>query len=195
MTISPSSSAISSSSSATAIAVEVVKAIADLEGKYQRDLNHGFVKLSEGEFKALRRPLPVTRQKVDWEKIGGYRVSSGIHFAPKILRADCFLMCLFVSYFPLVHSLCPEIYLPSLCALLNFPRCISISDVGWESKPGEREEEPRKITLMPTFFHQISMTYILIQFVVIAWARHRRGTFAINSSNNTTTLLLRKFGL
>jgi capping protein alpha len=107
-TISPSSSAISSSSAASAIAVEVVKAIADLEGKYQRDLNHGFAKLSEGEFKALRRPLPVTRQKVDWEKIGGYRVSSGIHICSKILRADFFSICVFVSYFRPVHLLCPK---------------------------------------------------------------------------------------
>ena len=71
-TISPSSS------SASATAGEIVKAIASLEGKYQKDLNHGFAKLSEGEFKALRRQLPVTRQKVEWEKVGGYRVSLSI---------------------------------------------------------------------------------------------------------------------
>lgn len=71
-TISPSSSPTS------ATAGEIVKVIASLEGKYQKDLNHGFAKLSEGEFKALRRQLPVTRQKVEWEKVGGYRVSSTI---------------------------------------------------------------------------------------------------------------------
>lgn len=75
-TISPSSSSVSSASTANATAGEIVKAIANLEGKYQKDLNHGFAKLSEGEFKALRRQLPVTRQKVEWEKVGGYRVSS-----------------------------------------------------------------------------------------------------------------------
>lgn len=89
-TVPPSSSSLSSTSTSSATAVEIVKAIASLEGKYQKDLNHGFAKLSEGEFKALRRQLPVTRQKVEWEKIGGYRVSSNIHsasqnnFAPQI---------------------------------------------------------------------------------------------------------------
>jgi capping protein alpha len=33
------------------------------------------VQLAEGSFKGLRRQLPVTRQRVEWEKIGGYRVS------------------------------------------------------------------------------------------------------------------------
>ena len=74
-TISPSPSSASSGSTASTTAAEIVKAIASLEGKYQKDLNHGFAKLSEGEFKALRRQLPVTRQKVEWEKVGGYRVS------------------------------------------------------------------------------------------------------------------------
>lgn len=85
-TISPSSSAISSTSTASATAIEIAKTIAGLEGKYQKDLNHGFTKLSEGEFKSLRRQLPVTRQKVEWEKIGGYRVSPSILFSTIVLR-------------------------------------------------------------------------------------------------------------
>lgn len=56
-------------------AAEVVRRIAGLERAYQEELNRGFGRLSEGEFKGLRRQLPVTRQKVEWEKIGGYRVS------------------------------------------------------------------------------------------------------------------------
>jgi capping protein alpha len=55
-------------------ASEVVKAIAGAERKYQEELNRGFSGLSEGAFKGLRRQLPVTRQKVEWEKVGGYRV-------------------------------------------------------------------------------------------------------------------------
>lgn len=57
-----------------ASAAEVVKAIAVAERKYQEELNRGFAGLSEGAFKGLRRQLPVTRQKVEWEKVGGYRV-------------------------------------------------------------------------------------------------------------------------
>lgn len=55
-------------------AAEVVKAIAVAERKYQEELNRGFAGLSEGAFKGLRRQLPVTRQKVEWEKVGSYRV-------------------------------------------------------------------------------------------------------------------------
>lgn len=55
-------------------AAEVMKQIAATEKKYQEELNRGFTALSEGSFKALRRQLPVTRQKVEWEKVGGYRV-------------------------------------------------------------------------------------------------------------------------
>jgi F-actin capping protein alpha subunit len=46
-----------------------------IERKYQEDLNKAFGSLSEGAFKALRRQLPITRQKIEWEKISGYRVS------------------------------------------------------------------------------------------------------------------------
>ena len=52
-----------------------MKQIAAVEKRYQEELNRGFVALSEGSFKSLRRQLPVTRQKVEWEKVGGYRVS------------------------------------------------------------------------------------------------------------------------
>ncbi|RPA71908.1 F-actin-capping protein subunit alpha [Ascobolus immersus RN42] len=57
---------------------EVVKAIAGVEKRYQEELNRAFLGLSEGAFKGLRRQLPVTRQKVEWEKISGYRVGQDI---------------------------------------------------------------------------------------------------------------------
>ena len=57
-------------------ASEVLRQIAGAEKKYQDELNRGFAQLSEGAFKGLRRQLPVTRQKVEWEKIGTYRVSA-----------------------------------------------------------------------------------------------------------------------
>jgi capping protein alpha len=62
-------------------ATEVIKAIANAERQYQEDLNRAFTQLSEGAFKGLRRQLPVTRQKVEWEKIGGYRVGQSLQGA------------------------------------------------------------------------------------------------------------------
>lgn len=53
----------------------IVREIAKAENKFQEELNRAFVQLAEGSFKGLRRQLPVTRQRVEWEKIGGYRVS------------------------------------------------------------------------------------------------------------------------
>lgn len=61
-------------SSSGSTASEVIKQIAATEKQYQEELNRGFTALSEGSFKSLRRQLPVTRQKVEWEKVGGYRV-------------------------------------------------------------------------------------------------------------------------
>ncbi|KAL8758588.1 MAG: hypothetical protein Q9184_003881 [Pyrenodesmia sp. 2 TL-2023] len=57
-----------------ALAAEVLGKIEGAEGRYQEELNKGFSALSEGSFKGLRRQLPVTRQKVEWDKVGGYRV-------------------------------------------------------------------------------------------------------------------------
>jgi capping protein alpha len=54
--------------------VAVANAVASVEKKYQEELNRGFGGLSEGAFRGLRRQLPVTRAKVDWEKVGTYRV-------------------------------------------------------------------------------------------------------------------------
>jgi capping protein alpha len=66
------------SSAAGSSAPEIIKAIGATERKYQEELNRGFAGLSEGVFKSLRRQLPVTRQKVEWEKISGYRVGQDI---------------------------------------------------------------------------------------------------------------------
>jgi hypothetical protein len=62
------------SASASAIARE----IAVSEKKYQEELNKGFNSLSEGAFKGLRRQLPITRQKIEWDKIAGYRLGQDI---------------------------------------------------------------------------------------------------------------------
>ncbi|KAF2670315.1 F-actin-capping protein-like protein subunit alpha-2 [Microthyrium microscopicum] len=64
--------------SASSSAADVVKGIAAAERKYQEELNRGFTGLSEGAFKGLRRQLPVTRQKMEWEKVSSYRVGQDI---------------------------------------------------------------------------------------------------------------------
>ncbi|KAK4549378.1 hypothetical protein LTR36_006375 [Oleoguttula mirabilis] len=56
----------------------VVREIAKAENKFQEELNRAFTTLAEGSFKGLRRQLPVTRQRVEWEKIGGYRLGQDI---------------------------------------------------------------------------------------------------------------------
>jgi capping protein alpha len=56
----------------------IAKEIATGEKKYQEELNRSFTSLSEGAFKALRRQLPVTRQKIEWDKVAGYRLGQDI---------------------------------------------------------------------------------------------------------------------
>lgn len=56
----------------------VVREIAKQERSYQEELNRGFGELGEQSFKGLRRQLPVTRQKVEWEKVGSYRAGREI---------------------------------------------------------------------------------------------------------------------
>jgi len=59
-------------------AADIVKIIATQERKYQEELNKAFGALSEGAFKSLRRQLPVTRQKINWDKIMTYRLGQDI---------------------------------------------------------------------------------------------------------------------
>ncbi len=56
----------------------MIKKIAAAEKAYQLELNRAFVAMNEEGFKGLRRQLPVTRQKVEWEKLGGYRLGSDL---------------------------------------------------------------------------------------------------------------------
>jgi capping protein alpha len=59
-------------------AESIVSRVAAAERDYQETLNRAFVQTSEGVFKGLRRQLPITRQKVEWEKVGGYRLGQDI---------------------------------------------------------------------------------------------------------------------
>ncbi|PWN33755.1 subunits of heterodimeric actin filament capping protein Capz [Meira miltonrushii] len=50
-------------------AASFVKAIEKFEEEYQQELFKQSSDLSEGAFRALRRQLPMTRQKIDWDKV------------------------------------------------------------------------------------------------------------------------------
>jgi len=73
LTTKPISASISSGSAST-----IVREIIVAEKKYQEELNKGFNNLSEGAFKGLRRQLPITRQKIEWDKIAGCRLGQDI---------------------------------------------------------------------------------------------------------------------
>ncbi|KAH6894402.1 F-actin-capping protein subunit alpha [Thelonectria olida] len=73
LTNKPISASISSGTGAG-----IVKEISVSEKKYQEELNRGFVSLSEGAFKGLRRQLPVTRQKIEWDRVTSYRLGQDI---------------------------------------------------------------------------------------------------------------------
>lgn len=67
-----------SSSVSSGTGAGIAKEISAGERKYQDELNKGFVSLSEGAFKGLRRQLPVTRQKIEWDKVTSYRLGQDI---------------------------------------------------------------------------------------------------------------------
>jgi len=69
---------VTGSVSSSAGGAEVVRHMATVERQCQEDLNRGLTGMNEGAFKSLRRQLPVTRQKVEWDKISGYKVSGDI---------------------------------------------------------------------------------------------------------------------
>ncbi|KAL2799042.1 F-actin-capping protein subunit alpha [Aspergillus keveii] len=62
----------------SASAESIISRIATAERNYQEELNKAFGQMAEGAFKSLRRQLPITRQKVEWEKVGGYRLGQDI---------------------------------------------------------------------------------------------------------------------
>ena len=50
-------------------ASKIIALIEDEEGKYQISLNDTYQEMGEKTFKGLRRALPLTRQKIDWDKV------------------------------------------------------------------------------------------------------------------------------
>jgi hypothetical protein len=62
-------SAVIASPSVSATTTKILALIEDEEGKYQTSLNDTYLEMGEKTFKGLRRALPMTRQKIDWDKV------------------------------------------------------------------------------------------------------------------------------
>jgi len=50
---------------------KILALIGEEEGQYQISLNETYQEMGEKTFKSLRRALPLTRQKLDWDKASG----------------------------------------------------------------------------------------------------------------------------
>lgn len=59
-------------------AKSIISAVRKYEASYQELLEETYSTLNEKAFKSLRRVLPVTRQKVDWDKVLNYRLGSDL---------------------------------------------------------------------------------------------------------------------
>ncbi|KAI8867956.1 subunits of heterodimeric actin filament capping protein Capz, partial [Ramicandelaber brevisporus] len=60
------------------IAATIVRRMKIIEDKFQAALSEAYVQLSESTFKGLRRILPVTRTRMNWEKTIGYKVGGAL---------------------------------------------------------------------------------------------------------------------
>jgi len=66
--------ALNESGNPDAIATAALKAIAKAEQSYQQALDTSYQTMGDTTYKALRRALPITKTKIDWNKIKNYKI-------------------------------------------------------------------------------------------------------------------------
>eukprot|EP00727_Mastigamoeba_balamuthi_P006562 m51a1_g2526 putative subunit of heterodimeric actin capping protein cap32 34 (285) ;mRNA; r:232822-234142 len=71
------------SSDANAFAAAALKAIAKAEQGVHQSIDASYNTLGENTFKALRRPLPISHQKINWNLIRSYRLGQDVQGAPQ----------------------------------------------------------------------------------------------------------------
>lgn len=65
---------VAESGSPDAIASAAIKAIGKVESSYQASLDTSYSTMGDTTFKALRRALPITRNRIDWDKIKSHKL-------------------------------------------------------------------------------------------------------------------------
>jgi capping protein alpha len=65
---------ISDSGNDATISKEALKVIAKAEQQFQESLDQSYRTMGDTTFKALRRALPITRTRIDWNKIKNYKI-------------------------------------------------------------------------------------------------------------------------
>jgi len=69
-------------------AKKLLALIADQEGAYQESLGDSYHEMGEKTFKGLRRALPLTRQKLDWDKVLGYKLGAELSASKGVFGAS-----------------------------------------------------------------------------------------------------------